>query len=508
MKLVEAWSDRESWNEDYYIPAYDREAVKQNTERAPIWLHFGAGNIFRAFIASAMDRILEQGYCDKGIIVCEDFDKELVYRAYRPYDSLSLLVTLKEDGSVEKRVIGSVTEAVTETERMRELFCKPSVQIISFTITEKGYSGPLMAKIAGFCLERYKNGAYPVALVSMDNCSHNGELLQKAVMQQAQLLVEEGRAGQDFLQYLKDESKVTFPWTMIDKITPRPDAAVMKLLEKDGFLDTQLIMTANLSYTAPFVNAESTEYLVIEDKFPNGRPRLEAAGILFTDRETVNKTERMKVCTCLNPLHTALAIFGCLLGYETIHDEMEDELLRTMVQDLGLKEGMPVVVNPGILQPERFLQDVLEKRLPNPFMPDSPQRIATDTSQKIPIRFGETLKAYRTRDDLKLEDLTVIPLIFAGWLRYLLGVKDDGIAFTRSPDPRMEELTLLMDGIELEKAIADESRIDQILGDQSIFGIDLTECGMAKKVKDLLKEMIAGKGAVRKALIKYLKNKD
>ena len=63
---------------------------------------------------------------------------------------------------------------------------------------------------------------------------------------------------------------------------------------------------------------------MIEDDFPNGRPALEKAGFLFTDRETVEKAEKMKVCTCLNPLHTALAVFGCLLGYKKISEEMKD----------------------------------------------------------------------------------------------------------------------------------------------------------------------------------------
>ena len=70
---------------------------------------------------------------------------------------------------------------------------------------------------------------------------------------------------------------------------------------------------------APFVNAEEAEYLVIEDAFPNGRPRLEHAGVMFTTRDTVEKVERMKVCTCLNPLHTTLAVYGCLLGLSLIH---------------------------------------------------------------------------------------------------------------------------------------------------------------------------------------------
>lgn len=503
MRLVEAWATRENWKKDYIIPSYNRDEIKENTIKAPIWLHFGAGNIFRAFIAAAMDTLLEQGLSDRGIIVCESFDKELIERAYKPYDSLSLLVTLQANGQIEKRVIGSVMKAVTELEAMKKLFCMPTVSMVSFTITEKGYTGPLMRTIAELCLERYNSGAYPLALVSMDNCTHNGELLSNKVLEHARNLVLEGKAQQGFLSYLTDETKVTFPWSMIDKITPRPDESVKQILEKDGFLDTELIVTERNTYTAPYVNAEETEYLVIEDRFPGKRPQLEAAGIRFADRLTVDKTEKMKVGTCLNPLHTALAIFGCLLDYRTIHEEMKDEQLKHLVLRLGFEEGMPVVENPGIIKPEEFLNDVLYKRLPNPFMPDSPQRIATDTSQKLPVRFGNTLKAYTLNPKLNLEELTMIPLIIAGWLRYLLGVNDEGIEFTRSSDPRLEELTSYLSQIKLGTEVCEEQGLYQILSDQSIFGIDLVEYGLAQKVIGMFQEMLAGEGAVRHTLKKY-----
>ena len=84
------------------------------------------------------------------------------------------------------------------------------------------------------------------------------------------------------------------------------------------------VETSKHTFIAPFVNAEGPQYLVVEDRFPNGRPALEKAGVYMTDRDTVNQTERMKVTTCLNPLHTALAVYGCLLGYRKIADEMKD----------------------------------------------------------------------------------------------------------------------------------------------------------------------------------------
>ena len=227
---------------------------------------------------------------------------------------------------------------------------------------------------------------------------------------------------------------------MIDKITPRPDDTVKKLLLSEGIEDIEPLVTTKKTYIAPFVNAEECEYLIIEDNFPNGRPMLEKGGLIFTDRDTVDKVEKMKVCTCLNPLHTALAIFGCLLGYNKISDEMKDPLLVNLIKNIGYNEGLPVVIDPKIINPKEFIDTVIEIRLPNPFMPDTPQRIATDTSQKLAIRFGETVKAYMEDDKLDVNDLKFIPLVYAGWIRYLIGIDDEGLSFELSPDPLLNEI--------------------------------------------------------------------
>ena len=278
-------------------------------------------------------------------------------------------------------------------------------------------------------------------MVSMDNCSHNGDQLYAAIHSFAEQWTKNNLVRDGFLRYIENPSLVSFPLTMIDKITPRPDPKVEQLLLKDEIDGLSPVITQKNTYVAPFVNAEECQYLIIEDLFPNGKLPLDEAGIIYTNRETVNKVEKMKVCTCLNPLHTALAIFGCLLGYTLISEEMKNPLLKKLVETIGWKEGMPVVINPGILRPEDFLTEVLTVRIPNPFMPDTPQRIATDTSQKLPIRFGETIKAYQASDTLNLADLKMIPLVFAGWLRYLMGIDDTGAAFERSSDPLLDDLT-------------------------------------------------------------------
>ena len=142
----------------------------------------------------------------------------------------------------------------------------------------------------------------------MDNCSHNGTKLENAITTFVAKWVESKLVEPEFLTYVSKE--ISYPWTMIDKITPRPAWSVINMLNEVGFEDTQMIMTSKNTYIAAFVNAEEPQYLVIEDNFKNGRLPLDKGGIIYTDRETVDKVEKMKVCTCLNPLHTAMAIYG------------------------------------------------------------------------------------------------------------------------------------------------------------------------------------------------------
>ena len=515
------------------LPAYDVEKVVAETKKAPIWVHFGGGNIFRIFLGTAQQKLLDAGLCDKGIVVAETFDYEVIDKAYDPFDNLTLAVTLNPDGTVSREIIGCLCEAIkaqssneTAMARFHEIFADPGLQMISFTITEKGYAlyrpdgslmpvvaadideGPASARhamsfVAAMLLHRYNTCKAPLAVVSMDNCSHNGEKLMSSIVTVAKAWVEKGYAPAEFVEWITDEKCVSFPWSMIDKITPRPHEMVMDGLAADGIEDMTPIITSKNTYTAAFVNAERPQYLVIEDKFPTGRPALEKAGIYFTDRDTVNNVERMKVTTCLNPLHTAMSVYGCLLGYTLICKEMLDEDIVKLVKQLGYVEGLPVVVNPGILDPKAFIDEVVEQRLPNPFMPDDPRRIATDTSQKVGIRFGETIKSY-IAEGRDLDSLKSIPLAIAGWMRYLLAVNDAGEAMEVSSDPLKDELQAKLSGIEVGKPESYNGQLKEILSNASIFGVDLTQTVLADKIEKIFVEELAGPGAVRATLKKYL----
>ncbi len=340
-------------------------------------------------------------------------------------------------------------------------------------------------------------------MVSTDNCSHHSDKLLAAVLAFAGDGGKNKKAEAGFVDYIKDPSFVSFPWSMIDKITPRPDAAVEEMLKKDSIDGLENVITSKNTYVAPFVNAEECEYLVIEDSFPAGRPELEKGGVIFTDRETVDKVERMKVCTCLNPLHTALAVYGCLLSYNKISEEMKDQDLKRLVERLGYTEGLPVVTDPGVLNPKEFIDACLNVRLPNPYMPDTPQRIATDTSQKLSIRFGETIKNY-IKKGMDPGTLKAVPMVFAGWLRYLMAVDDKGEGFELSPDPMLPALTPYVADIEVGKTDPDSAKeaISGLLKDERIFGVDLYEAGLAEQVKEIFAELVSEPGAVRKVLKK------
>ena len=517
------------------LPGYDVAAVSKKAKQAPRWAHFGIGNIFRIFIGGIADGLLEAGVLDRGLTCIETFDYDVVDKIYTPYDNLGLSVILHADGTRTYKVLGSMAEAVKAQSsdpahwaRLKEVFRSKELQLISFTITEKGYAlagsdgiyfpfiqsdidnGPekatsAMAVLTAMLYVRYQDSRTPIALVSMDNCSHNGDLLRHSVLTMAREWQKKGYVTEDFLTWLGDETQVSFPWTMIDKITPRPSDAIAADLETLGVEDMAPVITSKRTYIAPFINAEQPQYLVIEDRFPNGRPELEKGfGVYLADRATVNLSERMKVTACLNPVHSATGPVGVVLG-----EELYAKMLNTnpdmmkMARMVAYDEGLPMVEDPKILSPKAFTDELFTDRFPNEYLGDTNLRLATDTSQGVGVRFGETIKAYMKKYG-SAERLTAIPLGIAGWLRYMLGVDDMGNTYELAPDPMVPEIQAALSSVVFGNPESLTDQLHPVLSNEKVFFIDLYKAGLGEKIEGMFREMIAGKGSTKATIHKYM----
>ncbi len=525
----QAWADM-----GIRVPGYDVAQAVEKAVQAPRWIHFGIGNIFRIFLGGIADELLEKGLLDRGVTCIETFDFDVVDKIYTPYDDLALSVILKSDGTRDMKVLGSLAEAIKadpadpdQWARVKAAFASPDLEMITFTITEKGYAltsadgsylpyvvqdienGPdlahgAMAVVTAGLFQRFNEGALPVALVSMDNCANNGRLLKDSVVTMAEEWAKRGFVPEAFIDYVSDEETVAFCCTMIDKITPRPSEQIASDLEALGLEDMQPIITSKRTYIAPFANGEGPQYVVIEDRFPNGRPRLEEGfGVYMGDYDTVSRAERMKVTALLNPVHSATGPLGVVLGVDLFADLLEQvPAVLKMAKAVAYQEGLPMVKDPGILSPQAFVDELFEDRFPNKYLGDTNLRLSTDVSQGVGVRFGETIKAYTAKYG-SAERLVAIPLGIAGWLRYMLGVDDQGKAYELAPDPMNEEITRLFSTITWGEPASVTDQLRPILSNERVFFTDLYQAGLGEKIEGFFKEMIQGPGSTLRTIEKY-----
>jgi len=114
MKLdLTSLKNRTAWDAaGVKLPEFDIPAVIENTKATPTWVHFGAGNIFRGYVANLQNDLLNKGLASTGIIAVDSSDGDQLVKVYRPFDNLTLLVTLYADGEAKKEVVASATAAL------------------------------------------------------------------------------------------------------------------------------------------------------------------------------------------------------------------------------------------------------------------------------------------------------------------------------------------------------------------------------------------------------------
>ena len=271
---------------------YDRKSVK------PGILHFGVGNFHRAHQEAYTDALMSIDACQYGWGIAGAMllpSDERLYRALKEQNGEYTLTICGRDGYEETRVIGSLTDVVwaqEDPESIINLVADGDIRIISMTITEGGYnidkeSGAFMTgssqiahdlvnrqkpkTVFGFIAEglrrRRENGAGGVTLLSCDNLQHNGDTARKAFMSFFK--------AQDNELAVWAEENVSFPNSMVDRITPATLATdIERLNRRNGTADKAPV------YCEDFIQ------WVIEDKFVAGRPEWEKAGVEFTDDVT------------------------------------------------------------------------------------------------------------------------------------------------------------------------------------------------------------------------------
>ena len=106
-------SDAAAWTAaGVKLPKHDWKRMCAETAERPVWVHFGAGNIFRGFIAGLQQRLLDEGEAQAGIIAVETFDDEVIEKIYAPHDSMALAVSLLPDGGTELAVNASIARGI------------------------------------------------------------------------------------------------------------------------------------------------------------------------------------------------------------------------------------------------------------------------------------------------------------------------------------------------------------------------------------------------------------
>lgn len=396
-------------------------------------VHIGVGNFHRAHQAFYTNLLLENphqqtwGIC--GIALLPS-DETLIQKLRRQQGEYTLTVCGRS-GHDEAYRIGAITELIWGIEAptvVTDKIADKAVKVVTLTITEGGYnidkaSGTFMLEekrvqddlahpdgpttVFGFVAQGLRKrkalGHGGLTILSCDNLQHNGNTAKYAFMS----FIE--AQDPDLAQWVA--TNVTFPNSMVDRITPvtRPED-ITWLNQKSG-IDDQVPV-----YCEDFIQ------WVIEDNFIAGRPEWERVGVEFTDDVTGYETMKLGL---LNASHTLLSYPATLMGYRKVDEALRDEHLVRLLRNFMDIDITPYVPAPGDTDLELYKQTLIE-RFANRSVSDQLSRLCTDGISKFPVYILPNL-GQMIQDG---KDLTRMAFLIAAYRHYLHGnIDDEGISY-------------------------------------------------------------------------------
>ncbi len=412
-------------------PTYDRAALR------PSIVHIGVGGFHRSHQAvylEALARTGELGWGETGV----GLHSTTMRRALRPQDCLYTVVerTSETDSALVVGVMRDYLYAPENPAAVLDRLAAPETRLVTLTITGDGYNldqdGRFRDREPAVVRDLSASGApttwfgYVVAalgrrraaglggftVLSCDNLPDSGAAAQAAVVSYARLRDETLAAW--------IERNVTFPSSMVDRITPQPD----------GALSRELARAFGVRDRAPVATEPFTQW-VIEDDFANGRPPLEDVGVQFVSDVAPYKLTKTRL---LNGTHTAMAYLGHLAGHRNTAEMVADPTMRSYLSRLMREEVAPLLPSTPGLDLRDYQATVLD-RLANERIGDPLSRLAGRGSTKMPCYLLPSLIEAR-REGLPAPLLT---LAVAAWFRYLRGTDLSGNAI-EIHDARLDQL--------------------------------------------------------------------
>jgi mannitol 2-dehydrogenase len=379
------------------VPSYDRQSLR------PGIVHLGVGAFHRSHQAAYLDRLAASGASDEwgvlGIGLRNGSGRAELLRQNCLYSLLE-----RSPAGDRVRVVGSLLDylyAREEPGKALAALTSEETKIVTLTVTGDGYGSE--SPVPRFLVEalrlRRKAGFQPFTVLSCDNLPQNGVTARDAVLAYARRRDEES-----FAAWI--EANVSFPSTVVDRITPVTEAAHRRLLERDFGIQDR----------SPVVAEDFTQW-IIEDDFCNGRPPLEEVGVQFVPDVTPYELHKKRL---LNGTHSAIGYLGHLSGHDRIDGAIEDPRLREFAESL-MGEVAPLLPEVLGLDVDDYRETLLE-RFGNPRIGDRLRRLCGRGSTKMPAYLLPSLQE-AVEEGTPHENLT---LALAAWVRYLTGVDLEG----------------------------------------------------------------------------------